>query len=162
MNLDEDALASTIALAANFASGLNEGPRAGGNETSIHEPQATRNGVFAAVMGRTGHIHGAEAVLEGDAGFYNAFTGSSKGELSYAFNGPLHVDFESVTEGLGTNYKLLTAMLRMYPTAGYNQPVIDLMAENERDKPQPGAIRNRGQDELDRDALPEPSLPSLP
>lgn len=132
MGLDEDGLVATIALAANFASGLNEGPRAGGNEMSIHEPQAARNGVFAGVMARTGSIKGAERSIEGEAGFYNAFTGSSTGKLSYAFTGPLQVDPASVTEGLGRRYKLLTAMFRMYATAGYNQPVIDLMAEMKR------------------------------
>jgi len=129
MDLNEDELVATIALAANFASGLNEGPLAGGNETSIHEPQAARNGVFAGVMARTGAIKGAEQSIEGAAGFYNAFTGSSTGKLTYAFNGPMEVDFASITEGLGKRYKLLTAMFRMYPTAGYNQPVIDLMVE---------------------------------
>lgn len=129
LDLDEDGLVATIALAANFASGLNEGPRAGGGETAIHEPQAARNGVFAGVLARTGAIRGAETAIEGEAGFYNAFTGSSRGELTYAFTGPLAIDLASVTEGLGTRYKLLTVMFRMYPTAGYNQPVIDLMAE---------------------------------
>ena len=128
MGLDEDGLVGAIALAANFASGLNEGPRAGGNEMSIHEPQAARNGVFAGVIARTGHIKGAEQSLEGRAGFYNAFTGNSRGRLKYAFKGPLRASFASVTEGLGSDYKLLTAMFRMHPTAGYNQPVIDLMA----------------------------------
>lgn len=132
MGLDENGLVSTIALAANFASGLNEGPRAGGNETSIHEPQAARNSVFAGVMARTGHIRGAETTIEGEAGFYNAFTGSHTGTLTYAFGGPLQVDLHSITAGLGTRYKLLTAMFRMYPTAGYNQPVIDLVAEMKR------------------------------
>lgn len=129
MGLDEDALVATIALAANFASGLNEGPRTGGNEMSIHEPQAARNGVFAGVMARTGSFIGAERSIEGDAGFYNAFTGSSEGKLSYAFTGPLQIDLASITDGLGERYKLLTTMFRMYPVAGYNQPVIDLMAE---------------------------------
>jgi hypothetical protein len=129
MGLDENGLVATIALAANFASGLNEGPRSGGNETSIHEPQAARNGVFAGVMARTGHIKGAETSIEGRAGFYNAFTGSHEGKLTYAFNGPMQVDLASITDGLGARYKLLTAMFRMYPTAGYNQPVIELMAE---------------------------------
>ncbi len=129
MGLDEDGLVSAIALAANFASGLNEGPRTGGNEMSIHEPQAARNGVFAAVMARTGHVKGSELSLEGDAGFYNAFTGNSRGELSYAFAGPAKVDFASITAGLGKEYKLLTAMFRLYPCPGYNQPVINLMAE---------------------------------
>ncbi len=129
MGLNEDGLVATIALAANFASGLNEGPRVGGNEMSIHEPQAARNGVFAGMMARAGHIKGAELSIEGDAGFYNAFTGNNKGELSYAFKGPMTVDLASVTEGLGRDYKLLTAMFRMYPCPGYNQPVIDLMTE---------------------------------
>ncbi len=129
MGLDEEKLVATIALAANFASGLNEGPRAGGNEIAIHEPQAARNGVFAGVVARMGHIRGAERSIEGEAGFYNAFTGSSTGELTYAFKGPLKVDPASVTAGLGARYKLLTAMFRMYATPAYNQPVIDLMAE---------------------------------
>jgi hypothetical protein len=133
LGLDEDGLVATIALAANFASGLNEGPRSGTNETSIHEPQAARNGVFAGMIARLGTVEGSETSLEGDAGFYNAFTGSSTGRLSYAFTGPLEVDLSTLTDGLGEEYKLLTAMFRMYPTAGYNQPVIDLMAEMKRE-----------------------------
>lgn len=129
MGLDEDGLVAAIALAANFACGLNEGPRAGGNEMSIHEPQAARNGVFAGIVARAGHVKGAELSIEGDAGFYNAFTGNSRGELSYAFKGPMKIDFNSITAELGKRYKLLTAMFRMYPCPGYNQPVIDLMAE---------------------------------
>jgi 2-methylcitrate dehydratase PrpD len=129
LDLDEDGLVATIALAANFASGLNEGPRVGGNELLIHEPQASRNGVFAGMMAREGHIKGAEHSLEGDAGFFNAFTGSSKGKLSYSFTGQKSVDMASITAGLGADYKLLTFMFRMYPCAGYNQPVIDLMRE---------------------------------
>lgn len=129
LDLDEDGLVATIALAANFASGLNEGPRVGGNELLIHEPQASRNGVFAGMMAREGHIKGAEHSLEGPAGFFNAFTGSSQGELSYSFTGQKQVDMASITAGLGKDFKLLSFMFRLYPCAGYNQPVIDLMRE---------------------------------
>ena len=129
LGLDEDGLVNTIALAATFASGLNEGPRVGSGEMNIHEPQAARNGVFAAIIGREGRIKGAETAIEGRAGFYNAFMGSSDGTLSHAFQGPLHFDPAGVAAGLGEQYKLLTVMFRMYPVAGYNQPVIDLMAE---------------------------------
>lgn len=129
MGLDENGLVATIALAANFASGLNEGPRSGGNELAIHEPQAARNGVFAALMARAGHVKGSEHSIEGEAGFYNAFTGSHTGQLRYAFSGPLQIDPASITEGLGRDYKLRTAMFRVYPCAGYNQAVIKLMAE---------------------------------
>jgi 2-methylcitrate dehydratase PrpD len=129
MGLDEEGLVTTIALAANFASGLNEGPRAGGNELLMHEPQAARNGVFAALMARAGHIRGTEHVLEGAAGFYNAFTGSSTGHLSYSFTGQAHADPLSVTAGLGQHYKMLSAMYRIYPCPGYNQPVIELVRQ---------------------------------
>jgi 2-methylcitrate dehydratase PrpD len=129
MGLSEDALASTIALAANFASGLNEGPRAGGNDLLMHEPQAARNGVFAAMMGRAGNIKGAEQVIEGPAGFYNAFTGSATGRQTYSFKGQEVVDMASITDGLGQHYKMLSLMYRIYPCPGYNQPVIELVRE---------------------------------
>jgi 2-methylcitrate dehydratase PrpD len=129
MGLDQDGLVSTIALAANFASGLNEGPRTGSGEMAIHEPQAARNGVFAGVVAREGNIKGAETAIEGEAGFYNAFAGNSRGDLSFAFTGPLRTEISSVTARLGSEFKLLTVMFRMYPVAGYNQPAIDLMAE---------------------------------
>ena len=129
MGLDEDGLVSAIAIAANFASGLNEGPRTGGNELLIHEPQAARNGVFAAMMARLGHVRGAETSLEGPAGFYNAFIGNAEGNLRYSFKGQTRSTLAAVTEGLGQNYKLLTFMFRIYPCAGYNQPVIELIGE---------------------------------
>lgn len=129
MDLDEDRLVTAIALATHFASGLNEGPRMGSNELLIHEPQATRNGVFAAMMARAGHIKGAETSIEGRAGFYNAFTGSHTGQLSYSFTGRQQVDLASITDGLGSDYKLLDFMFRMYPCPGYNQPVIELMRQ---------------------------------
>lgn len=129
MGLDENGLVAAIAIATNFASGLNEGMRTGSYELPIHEPQAARNGVFAAVMARAGLIRGAETSLEGEAGFYNAFTGSSKGVLSHSFTGRTQADFASVTDGLGRDYKLLDAIYRIYPTAGFNQGPIELMAE---------------------------------
>lgn len=129
MGLDEDRLLTAIALATHFASGLNEGPRVGTNELLIHEPQATRNGVFAAMMARAGHIKGAESCIEGQAGFYNAFTGSHTGQLSYSFTGRQYVDMATITSDLGQRYKLLDFMFRMYPCPGYNQPVIELMRQ---------------------------------
>ncbi len=129
LGLDEDGLVSAIALAANFASGLNEGPRTGGNELLIHEPQAARNGVFAALMARAGHVKGAETSLEGPAGFYNAFIGNCEGRLSYSFKGQERSDPAGIAKGLGHDFKLLSFMFRLYPCAGYNQPVIELIRE---------------------------------
>ena len=130
LQLDHAQLTNAIALAATFAGGTGEGPRTEGQESTVHEANAARNGIMAALLAREG-MRGAEAALEGEAGFYNAFTGNNRGELSYVFEGPLSTDLDKVVEGLGQRYSLLdvTPPLKIYPTAGYNNPVIELMTQ---------------------------------
>ncbi len=131
LGLSEDQMVTAIALACTFTAGTNEGPRSGGREMMFHEPQSTRSGIMAALLARE-DVRGSEEALEGPAGFYNAFTGNNRGELSYVFTGSQQVDFLPVTEGLGERWELLHTVLKMYPTAGYNCPVIDLMADIRR------------------------------
>ncbi len=122
LGLDEAGILGTISLATNYASGLVESSWQG-------DRQAARSGVLAGVMARTGNFRPADRPLEGEAGFYRAFAGSNTGKLTYAFTGPTQIDLGSITAGLGTSYKLLTVMFRMYGTSGYNDPVINLMVE---------------------------------
>lgn len=132
LGLDEDGLLAAIGLAANAASGLNESRRdaaTGGNENSMHLPNAARQGTFAATMARTGRFRGSEWVIEGDAGLYAAYAGSRGGRLSHAFEGPLATDLASLTDRLGADWTMRHVMFRIYPVAGFNQPVIELMAE---------------------------------
>jgi hypothetical protein len=128
LQLTEDQMVSAIAMAATYSGGTLEGQRTGGQEVMFHEPNATLNGILAALLAREG-VKGSETALEGDAGFYNAFTGNNRGELSYVFTGPQQVNFDPVTEGLGQRWELLHTVLKMYPTAGYNCPIIDLMTD---------------------------------
>ena len=131
LGLDEDGLVTTIAYVANMANALNQSSTEGGSDGAVHEPVSARTGVFAALMAREnkGRL-GSEHSLEGPAGFYNHVIGNPRGDLSYSFHeGKTHEDFANVMKGLGSEYKQLTAMFRMYPFAAYNQPVIDLMAE---------------------------------
>ena len=127
LGLNENQMVSAIALAACFASGLLEGARVRTQEMEFQEPVATRNGILAALLAREG-VNGAESALEGEAGFYYAFTGSSKGKLSFVFSGPDKIDPSKVTEGLGRRYEMLALDFKMYPTSGYNIPVINLMS----------------------------------
>ncbi|MEX2446525.1 MAG: MmgE/PrpD family protein [Dehalococcoidia bacterium] len=129
MDLDEDRTLAAIALAANSASGLAEAGRSGGTENAGHLPHATRSGVFAAVMARTGRVRGSEQVIEGDAGFYNAFVGNHLGQLRYSHDGRTRVDMHSIVEDLGAAYRLLEVTFHMYPLHGASQPVIDLLTE---------------------------------
>ncbi len=128
LRLNEDQLVTTVALACTFAGGTTEGARSGGREMLFHEPNATRNGIMAALLARE-HVRGSETALEGAAGFYNAFTGNNRGDLSYVFAGPDHVALDSVVAGLGDRWELLHVTPKLYPTAGYNCPVIELMSD---------------------------------
>jgi len=130
LNLNEDQLVTALALACTFAAGTTEGPRVSGREMLYHEPQATRSGIMAALLARE-NLKGSETCLEGEAGFYNAFTGNNRGELTYSFRaeaggGPDTTDLAQTVEGLGSRWELLHVTPKIYPTAGYNCPVIDL------------------------------------
>ncbi len=125
LGLDEDQLVTALALACTFAGGTTEGPRTSGREMLYHEPNATRNGIMAALLARE-NLRGSESCLEGEAGFYNAFTGNNRGELTYTFGGPTTTDLAQTVAGLGSNWELMHVTPKIYPTAGYNCPVIEL------------------------------------
>ena len=127
IGLNEDQLVTALALACTFAGGTNEGPRSGGKEMLFHEPNATRNGIMAALLASE-NLQGSETALEGEAGFYHAFTGNNQGELTYNFTGPLQTSLAGAAEGLGSRWELMHVTPKIYPTAGYNCPVIELMA----------------------------------
>jgi 2-methylcitrate dehydratase PrpD len=129
MKLDEDATVAAIAVAVNSCSGLFEGGRTGGGEMSVHSANAARQGTFAAVMASLKQFTGSEHVIEGPSGFYRAYAGRTGPTLTRVFDGPRDIDLATVTEGLGSTFRLLDVMFRMYFTAGYNQPVIDVIAE---------------------------------
>ncbi len=125
---NEDHLVNTLALACTFAGGTTEGARVGGREAMFHEPNAARNGMLAALLSKS-DVRGSETSLEGPAGFYNAFTGNNLGNLSYVFSGPKQVDFAGIVDELGSRWELLHVTPKLYPTAGYNCPVIELMTD---------------------------------
>ncbi len=132
LGLDEDQTVTALALACTFAGGTTEGPRVSGREMLYHEPNATRSGIMAALLARE-NLRGSETCLEGDAGFYNAFVGNNRGELSYTFSsnppgdgGPGNTELAATVEGLGDRWELRHVTPKIYPTAGYNCPVIEL------------------------------------
>ena len=127
MRLDATQTMSAIALAASFAGSLIEGQRTGVMDADFAEAQAARNGMWAATLAAQG-FQGAPTALEGDGGFYNAFTGNNKGDLSYTFTGPPKARFEDVVAALGTHWEVLDVKFKIYPTPGFNQPVVWLTA----------------------------------
>lgn len=120
---NEDQMASTIGMAATFASGTLEGARVRTSEMEFQEPANTINGILAALEVRDG-AKGAEGALEGSSGFYYAFTGSNKGDLTFSFSSQNKTNPDNITRELGRRYDMLELDYKIYPTAGYNNPTI--------------------------------------
>jgi hypothetical protein len=70
-------------------------------------------------MGKHG-VPGGDSVLEGEAGFYHAYTGNNLGRLTYSFGGETTADLHEVIRGLGSDWMFLETLYRIYSTAGYN------------------------------------------
>ncbi len=128
LGLDAEHTTHAIALAASFAGSLIEGQRTGARDADFAEGQAARSGTWAATLAAQG-FQGAPTALEGRGGFYNAFTGSHRGDLSYSFTGPLQADLDDVVADLGRRWEVLDVKFKIYPTPGFNQPVIWLASE---------------------------------
>jgi 2-methylcitrate dehydratase PrpD len=128
MGLDAAQTAHAIALAASFAGSLIEGQRTGARDADFAEAQAARSGMWAATLAAQG-FQGAPTALEGRGGFYNAFTGSHRGDLSYSFTGAVTADLDDVVAELGRRWEVLDVKFKIYPTPGFNQPVVWLASE---------------------------------
>ena len=99
--------------------------RSGGR--TLREGAAVRNAMLAVALAKHGHA-GGETVLEGDAGFYHAYTGNNLGKLTYSFTGDTHTSLEEITDGLGKDWIFLETLYRIYSTAGYNIAHVDVTA----------------------------------
>ena len=128
LGLDGRGVGNAIALAASFAGSLIEGQRTGARDADFAEAQAARSGMWAASLAAQG-FQGAATALEGEGGFYNAFTGSSKGDLAYTFTGPPKADLGEIVADLGRRWEVLDVKFKIYPTPGFNQPVVWLASE---------------------------------
>lgn len=128
LGLDASQTMHAIALAASFAGSLIEGQRAGARDADFAEAQAARNGIWAASLAAQG-FQGATTALEGDGGFYYAFTGSNKGDLTYTFTGPPKANLDDIVADLGQRWEVLDVKFKIYPTPGFNQPVVWLASE---------------------------------
>ena len=83
--------------------------------------------MLAASLAQQGHI-GGETVLEGDAGFYHAYAGNNRGQLTYSFVGDTQASLDNITANLGADWMFLETLYRIYSTAGYNIAHVDVTA----------------------------------
>ena len=126
LNLTEDQVNDTIALCVHLAAGNLEGPRNGGR--ALREGGAVRNAMLAVALAQMGQVCG-ETTLEGDAGFYHAYTGNNQGKLTYSFVGDTQSSLDQITAGIGQDWMFLETLYRIYSTAGYNIAHVDVTAQ---------------------------------
>jgi 2-methylcitrate dehydratase PrpD len=122
MRFTEDQVHAVISLCTNLA-GSNLESRA------LREGAAVRNAMLAVTLAKQGKVGGGEAVLEGPAGFYHAYAGNNRGELTYSFVGETHTSLDKLTADLGKEWMLLETLYRIYSFAGYNIAHIDVTAK---------------------------------
>jgi 2-methylcitrate dehydratase PrpD len=103
---------------------------AGGNLESggLREGAAVRNAMLAVALAKQGH-RGGETALEGNAGFYYAYAGNNKGQLTYSFTGDTQTSLDKITNNLGKEWMFLETLYRIYSISGYNIAHIDVTAK---------------------------------
>lgn len=112
LRLDEDQLTNALGYAANFSSGFPECYTAGTMESRFHAPMASRNGITAAILAQAGAI-ASEKSLEGEAGFYQAFAGTTE-------------VLDATTTDLGKRFLIMETTYKPFPCCGSLQTPVDL------------------------------------
>jgi 2-methylcitrate dehydratase PrpD len=121
MRLSEDEVNAAIGLSVNLAGGNLE---SGG----LREGAAVRNAMLAVALAKRGS-RGRETALEGRAGFYHAYTGNNRGQLTYSFVGDTQTSLDRITARLGQEWLFLETLYRIYSFPGYNIAHIDVTAK---------------------------------
>jgi 2-methylcitrate dehydratase PrpD len=108
---DEEQTLYALGLAGSFAGGLFEFLGEGADVKRIHPGKAARDGVLCAELGKR-RITGPTHVLEGKNGFFKAFVGEQ-------------VNWERLTQDLGTRYEIEDAYFKPYPCCRHLHPIMD-------------------------------------
>jgi 2-methylcitrate dehydratase PrpD len=113
LRLNEDQLTHALGYAANLASGLTQCLMSGTMEPYFHGGFAARSGIMAASLAKVGAV-AAENILEGELGFYKAFTGTTN-------------DAREAMADLGKRLLIMEVSYKPYPVCGLQQIPVDLI-----------------------------------
>jgi 2-methylcitrate dehydratase PrpD len=84
--LDQAQSLNAFALAGNCCGGLNEWPHTGGSEMYFHPGFAVKNALACLELARLG-AHGSPSILEGEAGFFQAYARAPLAQAITLFDG---------------------------------------------------------------------------
>lgn len=103
-------LAGALGAAGAYAGGLAQFYHSGGVTKRLNGALGAESGVMSALLTREG-IWGPRDILEGEAGFFNAFSGK--------------YDADKVTGDLGKGYRLMEVSTKIHAGAGRLQAAVD-------------------------------------
>jgi 2-methylcitrate dehydratase PrpD len=121
MQLSVEETVNALGLAAMFASGFGAGFLTGTMDVKLNVGMAARNGVTAAMLARAGAT-ASDRAFEGEAGYYQALTGSVDG-------------VGAATAGLGERFLIEDTIYKEYPLCIFVQTPVALattLIERER------------------------------
>lgn len=121
MHFTENQITDTIGLCVNLAGGNLE-------SAALREGAAARNAMLAVLLAKQGHP-GGETALEGKAGFYHAYAGNNRGQLTYSFVGDTQTSISKIAANLGKEWVFLETLYRIYSISGYNIAHIEVTAK---------------------------------
>jgi len=113
LKLDEDQLMYAIGHAGTQAAGLMElhySPE-GMISKPLHASKAAQNGLLSAMLAAGGYTS-TKTMLSGEKGFLHAFAPKAK--------------MEKITEGIGSDYKIMQISFRLYASTRHTHAGIDL------------------------------------
>ena len=103
-------MAGALGAAGAYAGGLAQFYLSGGVTKRLNGARGAESGVMAALLTQAG-IWGPRDILEGDAGFFHAFSGNAKPE--------------KITGDLGRGYRLMEVSTKIHAGAGRLQATVD-------------------------------------
>ncbi|MBN2334918.1 MmgE/PrpD family protein [Candidatus Bathyarchaeota archaeon] len=118
LGLDEEQMVNAFGLAGTQASGLDEWLSTGDMSKRLHAGKAAMNGVLSALLAREGYT-GPSTVFEGKYGLFATHADS--------------YDLSRLTEGLGTEYKMLGCKFKPYACCHELCPPIRMALQLQRE-----------------------------
>ena len=116
LGLDDAQLGNALGIVGSFASGLLQCWVDGTQTKFLHPGWAAQSGITAAMLGRTGTT-GPSEVIEGRWGLIAA----------HVQDADVPLDFDPLTEGLGSRWESENASFKPYPVAHVIHPYIDVV-----------------------------------
>jgi 2-methylcitrate dehydratase PrpD len=113
IGLNANQMLDALGSAGTQAAALWEFNADGAMSKHLHPGKAAMNGVLAADLARVGFT-GASRILEGERGFFRAFTRGPEGSAPHL-----------VTDGLGTNWKVGENGYKLYSCCAHTHTAVD-------------------------------------